>query len=119
MAVVVSTTDLPPLKGRRGVIPGRHLLEGVRFGLDHLTLVLGETAPGNGIPLHRHDYEEIFIVHAGQGTYTVGETIVEAAAGDIVVVPSGMPHRFVNNAEETLCHTAVHSSGIFELEYLE
>ncbi len=119
MSVVVSTADLPPLEGPHGIIPGRYLLEGARFGLAHLTLVLGETAPGKGIPLHRHEYEELFIVHAGRGTYTVGEAIVEAGPGDVVLIPSGVPHRFSNHSQETLHHTAVHSSGTFELEYLE
>jgi mannose-6-phosphate isomerase-like protein (cupin superfamily) len=119
MQTVVSIADLPPLQGPRGVVPGRFLLEGYRFGLDHLTLVLGETAPGQGIPLHRHTYEELFIVHSGRGTYTVGEAIVEAGAGEVVLIPSGVPHRFVNNGPETLYHTAVHSTGKFELEYLE
>jgi hypothetical protein len=54
MQTVVSVRDLPPLEGSMGVVPGRFLLEGARFGLDRLTLVLGETAPGQGIPLHWH-----------------------------------------------------------------
>ena len=119
MRTVVSIADLPPLEGLRGVVPGRFLLEGSRFGLDHLTLVMGETAPGQGAPLHRHSYEELFIVHGGRGTYTVGEGIVEAGPGEVVLIPSGVPHRFVNNGRETLYHTAVHSTGTFELEYLE
>lgn len=119
MRPVVSMTELSPLEGARGVVPGRFLLEGHRFGLDHLTLVLGETAPGVGIPLHRHAYEELFIVHGGWGTYTVGDQVVEAGPGDVVLIPSGVLHRFANNADETLYHTAVHSTGTFALEYLE
>ncbi len=119
LPVVVATADLPPLEGAHGAIPGRHLLEGARFGLAHLTLVLGETAPGGEAPLHRHDYEELFIVHAGRGTYTVGEEIVEAGAGDVVLIPSGVPHRYANRAQETLHHTAVHATGTFVLEYLD
>ena len=119
MRPVVSIADLPPLAGARGVVPGRFLLEGARFGLDHLTLVLGETAPGQGSPLHRHPYEELFIIHGGRGTYTVGDAIVEAGPGDVVLIPSGVPHRFANHTQEILYHTAVHSTGTFELEYLE
>ena len=119
MQAVVSIDDLPQLEGARGVVPGRFLLEGSRFGLDHLTLVLGETAPGGAIPLHRHTYEELFIVHGGRGTYTVGEATVEAGPGDVVLIPSGVEHRFVHDGPETLYHTAVHSKGTFELEYLE
>ncbi len=119
MQTVVSVADLPPLEGLWGIVPGRFLLEGSRFGLDHLTLVMGETAPGGAAPLHRHSYEELFIVHAGRGTYTVGEATVEAGPGDVVLIPSGVPHRFVNNGGEPLYHTAVHSTGTFELEYFE
>jgi hypothetical protein len=36
-----------------------------------------------------------------------------------VLIPSGVAHRFVNNGQETLYHTAVHYMGTFELEYLE
>lgn len=115
--VITSSEDLPPLIGPRGVVPGRRILEGIQFGLDHLTVIVGTTAPGNGIALHHHEYEELIIVHAGTGTYTVGETTAEAGAGHIVVIPSGAPHRFVNNGSEPLVHTAVHSSGTFMLEY--
>lgn len=109
MQIVVPTADLPQLR------PGRYLLEGYRFGLDHLTLFLGTTAPGIGVgaPLHHHDYEELFIVHAGRGTYTVGEEIVEAGPGDVVIIPANVPHGFANQTEETLYHTAVHASGKF------
>jgi quercetin dioxygenase-like cupin family protein len=78
MPVAVSVDDLQPLEGPRGAVPGRFLLEGPRFGLDHLKLVLGETAPDGAIPLHRHTYEELFIVHGGRGIYTVGAATMEA-----------------------------------------
>ena len=118
MQPVVSMPTCPRCRAR-GPFPGRILLEGFCFGLDHLTLVLGETAPKGYIPLHRHAYEELFIVHGGRGTYTVGDATVEAGPGDVVLIPSGVPHRFVNNGRETLYHTAVHATGTFELEYLE
>ncbi len=110
---VVPIADLPEL------LPGRHLLEGRRFGLAHLTLVLGESPPGQCASLHRHDYEEIFIVHAGRGTYTVGDATVEAGPGEVVVLPAGIPHRFVNHGTEPLHHTAVHATGAFVMEVLE
>lgn len=118
MSAKVSVTDLPPMQGPRGVVPGRFLLEGAKFGLQHLTLVLGETAPGKGGSLHQHDYEEVFIVHSGRGTYVVGDTVVEAGPGDVVLIPANTPHRFANEGTETLCHTAVHSSGVFASESL-
>jgi mannose-6-phosphate isomerase-like protein (cupin superfamily) len=116
---LVSMAELPPLQGPHGPFPGRFLLEGSQFGLSHLTLVMGETAPGESIPLHRHTYEELFIVHGGRGTYTVGDATFEAGPGEVVLIPAGVPHKFVNHGAETLYHTAVHSTGIFVMEVLE
>jgi quercetin dioxygenase-like cupin family protein len=118
--VVVPFADLPLLVSpSRGPIAGRHLLEGRAVGLAHLTLVLGESHPGQSVPLHRHDVEEIIIVHAGRGTYTVGDTSVEAGPGEVVIVPSGVPHRWVNHTREPLVHTAVVPTDRFALEELE
>ncbi len=118
--VVVPVADLPPLAPPgRGPLPGRHLLEGRAVGLAHLTLTLGASPPGQGTRLHRHDAEELIIVHAGRGTYTVGETTVEAGPGEVVIIPSGVPHRFVNHTQEPLVHTGVFASGSFALEVLE
>ena len=108
MQTVVSTADLPPLTGRRGVIPGRFLLEGGRFGLDRLTLVLGQTASGKGVCLHRPAYEELFIVHGGRGACT--PSVRRSWRPDPAMASSSrpaVPHRFVNHAGETLSHTAV------------
>jgi mannose-6-phosphate isomerase-like protein (cupin superfamily) len=69
--------------------------------------------------LHQHAYEELFIVHAGRGTYTVGTETVEAGPGDVVLIPSGVPHRFVNRGQEPLVHTAVHATGTLDLAYLD
>jgi mannose-6-phosphate isomerase-like protein (cupin superfamily) len=80
---------------------------------------MGESAPGQGVVLHRHLYEELFIIHGGCGTYTVGDAIMEAGPGDVVLIPSGVPHQYVNNGEEILRHTAMHSTATFALEYLE
>jgi hypothetical protein len=54
--VAVPFADLPLLVSpSRGTIAGRHLFEGAAFGLAHLTVVVGESHPGQGVPLHRHD----------------------------------------------------------------
>jgi quercetin dioxygenase-like cupin family protein len=71
------------------------------------------------VPLHRHDCEELIIVHTGRGTYTVGDATVEAGAGEVVVIPSGVPHRWVNHTQEPLVHTAVFPTDRFALEELQ
>ena len=118
--VVVSTADLPLLvPPGREAMSGRHLLEGREFGLGHLTLTLGESPPGQFTRLHRHDAEELIIVHAGRGTYSVGETTVEAGPGDVILIPSGVPHCWVNSGEAPLVHTGVFSTDSFAMDVVD
>jgi quercetin dioxygenase-like cupin family protein len=52
-------------------------------------------APDRMVPLHvHHREEETFLVTAGQLTFEIGETTIEAGPGDLVVGPRDIPHRF-------------------------
>jgi quercetin dioxygenase-like cupin family protein len=114
--VVVSIDKLPLLSPPgRGPMPGRHVFEGAAFGLSHLTLTLGVSPPGQSTRLHRHEAEELIIVHAGHGTYTVGDTTIEAGPGSVVIIPSGTPHRWENQTQEPLVHTGVFPTDRFAL----
>jgi mannose-6-phosphate isomerase-like protein (cupin superfamily) len=84
-----------------------------------LSIILVEAGPGRGPSLHRHDYEEVFVVHAGEVTLTIGETQVQAGPGDVAVVPAGVPHGFVNSGSEPLRMTAIHNSPEFATQWLE
>src|ERR1700744_474350 len=60
-----------------------------------LTVVELTIGPGRMVPLHvHHREEETFLVTAGQLTFEIGETVVEAGPGDLVVGPRDVPHRF-------------------------
>lgn len=53
--------------------------------------------------LHVHpDAEELVVVMCGQGTATIGEESFAISAQDVVYVPPGTEHKFVNNGEEML-----------------
>jgi mannose-6-phosphate isomerase-like protein (cupin superfamily) len=84
-----------------------------------LCLILVDARPGGGPRLHRHPYEEVFVVQEGRATYVVGETEYEVGAGDIVVVPAGLPHRFVNSGDGPLRQLDIHVSPRFQTEWLE
>ncbi len=60
-----------------------------------VSFFISRNRPGTGPDLHRHPYEETFIVQDGKARFTVGEETIEALAGGIVVVPAGTPHKFV------------------------
>ena len=74
-----------------------HKFEGYRCGDVNVSFFLVDSPPGSGAGLHTHPYEEVFVVQEGEVTFTVGEARIEATAGQIVVVPAGLPHKFVNS----------------------
>ncbi|MGE0570515.1 MAG: cupin domain-containing protein [Dehalococcoidia bacterium] len=83
-----------------------------------LSLLNVEIMPGNGAPLHTHQYDELFVIVSGRGRYTVGDESAEAGAGDVVVVRSGLPHSFVAIGDEPLNQTSVHGASAFEQDIL-
>ena len=114
MKHVISREDLEA----RG--PISYVFEGYKHGATSISLHLTDgIAPGEGPRLHRHPYEEVFVVHEGQATYTVSDTTVEVTAGQIVLVPAGMPHKFVNSGEGPLRQTSIHPSPHMIAEWLE
>jgi mannose-6-phosphate isomerase-like protein (cupin superfamily) len=92
--------------------------EGKDYGAG-LTLILVNIATGQGPSLHRHPYEEIFVIHAGTGRFVVDTSEVQASAGDIVIAPAGTAHRFTNSGSDRLQLTAIHHNANFVTEWLE
>jgi mannose-6-phosphate isomerase-like protein (cupin superfamily) len=93
--------------------------EGYLFGDAGVSIILVDVPPGGGPRLHSHPYEEVFIVQEGRATYTVGSEVVEVAAGQIVVAPAGVAHKFVNSGDGPLRQVDIHASGKFITEWLE
>ena len=52
-------------------------------------VILDESEPGGGPRLHRHPYDETWVVIEGTLTFTAGDDALAASPGDIVVVPPG------------------------------
>jgi mannose-6-phosphate isomerase-like protein (cupin superfamily) len=78
-----------------------------------------DAPPGGGPKLHRHPYEEVFIVQQGTATFTAGDETVEVKGGQVVVVPAGVAHKFVNSGEERLRQVDLHASERYVTEWLE
>jgi len=94
-------------------------LEGYQFGGANVCLIFIDLEPGGGPLLHRHPYEEIFIILEGQATFTVGSELLEAAAGQVLIVQPGVPHKFVNSGTARLRQIDVHANDRFITEWLE
>ena len=92
-------------------------------GADHegvgFSVIVVDAAPGRGPALHRHDYLEVFVVHEGQATFIAGDEELTVRAGETVVVPAGVPHRFYNSGDGPLRQVDIHASPRFVTEWLE
>ena len=85
------------------VINEGQLQTGNLKGADHgatISLILDHSEPGQGPRLHRHPYDETWVVIDGNLTFQHGEERLKAGPGDIVIVPPGAPHKFVNNGRD-------------------
>jgi quercetin dioxygenase-like cupin family protein len=112
MAHVIDRDELP--HGRTA-----HTFEGYLYGDAGVSFFLTDGPPGSGPELHKHPYAEVFVIQDGDVTFTVGEDTIEATAGQIVVVPAGVPHKFVNSGTAEARHIDIHASRRMTTEWLE
>ena len=71
---------------------------GHRIGMGEITLAPHTDGP----PQHRHArHDEGFYVVSGSARFTDGETVHDAPAGTLVMVPPGAPHTFANPTDQT------------------
>ncbi len=68
-------------------------------GSSHLSAIMEHIAPGDGIPVHLHQFaDEIIFVQAGEGLQRLGETEHAVGAGSLIYVPRGAWHGLRNSA---------------------
>ncbi len=65
---------------------------------------------GVGPRWHVHPYDEIFIVRKGNALFTIGDKKIEAEAGDILLGPANIPHKYHNIGPGSLETTDIHLS---------
>jgi quercetin dioxygenase-like cupin family protein len=65
-----------------------------------LAIIETTNAPNLGPPLHRHRETEIFRVLVGRYLFQVDDQLFLAEAGDVVSVPGGVAHAFVNVSDD-------------------
>lgn len=93
--------------------------EGSQYGDTNVSFIWIDMPPGDGVRLHKHPYQEIFIVQEGSATFTIGSTTLTARAGQIVIVPPDLPHKFTNSAGERLKQVDIHVTAQIITEWLE
>ncbi|MEM7021607.1 MAG: cupin domain-containing protein [Pseudomonadota bacterium] len=88
----------------------RGRFEGVDIGAGVTVLFFSTEEVGKGPPWHVHPYDEVFIVRAGRALFTIGDEKIEAEAGDILLGPAEIPHKFTNLGPGLLETTDIHVS---------
>lgn len=83
-----------------------------------VSFIVIDAPPGSGPKLHKHPYEEVFVVLEGSVTFTAGDETIEAGGGQ-VVVPAGVAHGFFNSGAGRLRQVDIHASERFITEWFE
>jgi quercetin dioxygenase-like cupin family protein len=109
---VINQSQLPFVGMSREFVGMDHGGVGISF-----FLVIGE--PGRGPRLHKHDYDEVVYVIEGRSKWTVDGQERDAVAGDVLVVPAGVPHKFVDTGDGNLRQIDIHLNPAFETVWLE
>ena len=102
---------------KSGTLPAGNL-EGVEHGAK-ISVILDESEPGHGPRLHRHPYDETWVVLDGNLTFQSGEEALVAGPGDIVIVPPDTPHKFTNDGPGRSKLVCIHASPTFVTDWLE
>lgn len=81
--------------GERGWI-----MEGYKHGFNLTSVIVTETAPRGGPPLHTHNTEEIHVLPPCRMAYVMGDSTFEVEGPCVVNIPPLLPHTFLNIGEE-------------------
>lgn len=103
-------------------IPANEVPTGNIKGIDYgatVSLILDHSQPGEGPRLHRHPYDETWVVIDGNVTFHSGEDTFQAGRGDIVIVPPDAPHKFTNDGPGQSHMVCIHANPTMVTEWLE
>lgn len=109
---VIERDDLP-----RDV--GTAEFEGYLYSDTEVSFIWVDMPPGGSVRLHQHPYKEIFIIQEGVSTLVVGSAVIEARAGQVILVPANTPHKFTNATNALLRQVDIHVSRKFITQWLE
>ena len=103
-----------PRMGNRYVLPGDS--PDGRFALIEHTIAPRSLAA----PLHTHEHEDEYsFVLSGRLGVQIGDDLVEAGPGELVLKPRGIPHAFWNAGEEEVRLLELISPGGFDRYFAE
>ena len=78
------------------------------FRSRHLLVGLNCFEPGQEQTVHAHDVaDKFYFVVTGKARFTVGDQILEARSGDLLLAPAGVPHGVAQALERTVVLVAI------------
>lgn len=81
-------------------------------GVDGVTVGMARIEAGESNPLHIHgNCSEIALILSGSVAHVVGAQVVNLAAGDMLIVPPGLPHRATSTGPGPAEMVIVYNSG--------
>jgi quercetin dioxygenase-like cupin family protein len=98
----------------RDALPEHHggrVFSGAEHGAA-VTVVLIDAAPGAGEDWHSHPAAEVVAVQDGEATFYLGELQRRVVrAGEVVRIPAGVAHRYVNTGDRPFRAVAAHGAA--------
>lgn len=85
-------------------VPGEfgYFMPGAEYGFESLSIIVTETQPQGGPPLHTHSVEEAHVLLSGEVEYVIGDKTFRAVGPYIAKIPAGTPHTFANVGPQPL-----------------
>src|SRR5690242_20186713 len=84
--------------------------EGAQFLDIEVSFIWVDMPPDGRVRLHRHPYREIFIIQEGRAKFTIGSASLTVHAGQIIIAPADLPHKFENAGDTQLKQVDIHMS---------
>lgn len=73
---------------------------------------------GGHMPLHTNTVEHEQYVLSGRARVVIGDTTIEAGAGDILLIPAGVPHSYETLGDEAYSFLCLVPKGVDVIEVL-
>lgn len=86
------------------------VVDGAALGADLTILFFRTDEVGAGPSWHVHPYDEVFVIRRGRARFTIGEKVIDAEAGDVLLGPAAVPHKYHNLGPGSLESIDIHLS---------
>jgi len=84
-----------------------------------LTLLFERMGPGDRIPLHAHEVDEVIVIDEGVGEVTLGQERKRVGSGAVVFIPANTPHGTHNLGDSALRLHAIFPTETITIRYIE